>query len=72
MDDLAVAQIFLHRYSAEMAKELLANNGIYSVVVTDDLGGAGPNFTYLTGNIRLLVNKEDLSTVKKLLKLILP
>jgi hypothetical protein len=69
MSDIVVVSTFLQRYDAEMAKGLLDDKGIKSMISTDDCGGMRPGMSF--GNaITLSVQKVDLEKAKEILKVL--
>lgn len=68
MSDVVVVKTFLHRYEAEMAKNLLETKGIKSMIFADDCGGIRPNMPFGSA-ITLSVLKVDLKKTKKILGL---
>jgi len=67
MRELIAVQIYLDRNEAEIAKGLLAQNGIQSTISSDDAGGYRPNLVFGMGGIKLLVEKNDLKEAKEIL-----
>jgi hypothetical protein len=67
MSELVVVSTFLQRHEAQMAKGLLDNKGIKSMISADDCGGMRPGMSF--GNaITLSVQKADLEKAKKILQ----
>ena len=67
MEDLVIVREFLKRHDAEMARDLLWNNGIKGVVVADDCGGCRPHMLYATA-AKLLIKNEDLVRAQEILR----
>ncbi len=71
MSDLVIAKTFPKRYEAELAKGLLADEGIEATLSIDDMGGFAP-YLLLTrgrrGMAKLLVKKEDLEKAQDIFK----
>lgn len=57
-DDITVIKTFSNEMDAEMARQMLRNEGIESFVFKDDAGGMEP-YLQLTNSVRLVVSKED-------------
>jgi hypothetical protein len=57
-DEAVVLQTFPNRLLAEMAAQLLAGEGIDSLILADDAGGAYPPLQFIRG-VRLLVDAAD-------------
>ncbi|MGE5530130.1 MAG: putative signal transducing protein [Patescibacteria group bacterium] len=57
----------LDRIEAEMAKGLLAANGIEATISADDCGGTQPPLQ-LAGFVRLLVQEEDEESALEILR----
>lgn len=60
---------FTTRIDAELARGMLASNGIPSYIHADDAGGMQPFPGSYSSTIKLMVNKTDLSKAEKLMKL---
>ncbi len=60
-------KIFSNEIDAEIAKGLLAENGIPSQILKDDCGGMRPHLQ-LTLGVHLSVSAEDVEAAKRLLK----
>ena len=58
---------YRYRHEAELAKEILAGNGIESIVSADDAGGWRPELL-MTRPVRLLVDADDLEEARDLLE----
>ncbi|MCK5133996.1 MAG: DUF2007 domain-containing protein [Candidatus Sabulitectum sp.] len=60
MAELKTVRIFEMRYEAEMAKGLLLEQGIESMISADDCGGQLMGLTSLRkGGVKLLIRGED-------------
>lgn len=68
MKDLIKIKTFLSRPEAEIAKGLLAEQGIVAVISIDDAAGQLPDLAFLSGGVQLLVNKNDLDRAKAILE----
>jgi hypothetical protein len=68
MSDLIKIRTFLKKYEAELAKGLLAEQEIKSIISADDCGGYRPHLPLGMGGIQLLVKKEDAEKAKEILK----
>ncbi len=64
--DLVTIKIYGQKYEAEMDAELLENNGIATILVSDDCGGTRPGLSF-SGGCQLRINGADLEKAKKLL-----
>ncbi len=60
-------EVFINEINAEIAKGLLAENGIRSKILKDDCGGLEPQLQ-LTQGVHLSVPFGDVEEAKKLLK----
>ncbi len=71
MAELKAVKVFEKRYEAEMAKGLLVEQGIESMVAADDCGG---QLLGLSGirkrGIKLLVREEDLERAEEALQVL--
>jgi hypothetical protein len=70
MPDLVAIKTFAYRHEAELAKNLLAEEGIESVVSADDLGSHRPHLLFTGGKggmAKLLVRKEDVQEAERIL-----
>lgn len=70
-DDLnrtVVLNKYADEISAEIAKQVLNENGISSIISKDDAGGMTPNLQFVM-RIRLLVFSKDLKRAKQILNL---
>jgi hypothetical protein len=63
---LTKIRTFLYRHEAEMAKELLENEGIEVLISSDDHGGIRPSLAY-AGGVDLLIKEEDVPQATDLL-----
>jgi len=68
MKDLVVLKTFLYRHEAEMTKNILAEEGIETIISADDLGTCRPHLTFGLGGVKLLVKKENLKKSQKILE----
>ena len=68
MNDLVVLQYFLNRHEAGMAKGLLDEQGIVSVIDADDCGGARQGMSI--ARIRLMVPQGDFDRAKKAIEIL--
>lgn len=59
MGDVICVKTFGTRLDAEVAKSVLAANGIYSYICGDDVGGLGYGVGFTSGGIRLVTAKRD-------------
>jgi hypothetical protein len=67
MEKEIVLKTFLNRYEAEMAKGLLDEKGIDSMVSDDDVGGLHPGI--IVRECNLVVNEEDLEKAKDIIRI---
>jgi Putative prokaryotic signal transducing protein len=65
--DLINIKTFSSRQDAELAKGLLAANGVNAVVSGDDYGGINPGLSFSTG-VRLLVKEEDVVNAQRIFR----
>ena len=68
MDELIEIRTYYHRHDAELAKNLLWEQGIAAFISADDVGGYRPHLVLSTGGIRLSVNKNDEVRTQEILK----
>ena len=66
-DDLKLLKSYNRELEAEMAKELLENEGIRAMVVSDDCAGMYPQFQSQSKGVRLLVAPDDLEKAREVL-----
>jgi len=66
LDDAVILETFPNRISAEMAAGLLESEGIETLVLADDAGGAYPMLQHIRG-VRLLVAPEDEAQAREIL-----
>ncbi len=66
-EDLKLLKSFNRELEAEMAKEMLENEGIPAMVVADDCAGMYPQFQTQSKGVRLLVAPEDLERARDIL-----
>ena len=59
MSDLMCVKTFGSRLEADLAKGVLAANGIEALVCADDAGGMRPDLAFTSGGVRLVVAGED-------------
>lgn len=60
----------MFRHEAELARGLLKEENIESIVSADDVGGYIPNAAYITGNVKLLVHEEQALVAQEVLKVL--
>jgi hypothetical protein len=65
-DDAVVLETFPSRIEAEMAQGILEAEGIETMVMADDAGGAYPMLQFVRG-VKLLVAPEDEAQAKEIL-----
>ena len=65
-DDAVILETFSSRMEAEMAARLLEAEGIDTLIMADDAGGAYPMLQFVRG-VRLLVFKEDEARAREIL-----
>jgi Putative prokaryotic signal transducing protein len=65
--DLINIKTFSSRQDAELAKGLLAANGVNAVVSGDDYGGINPGLAFSSG-VRLLVKEEEVVNAKRIFR----
>ncbi len=58
---------FFYRHEAEIARSVLAANGIDAVVTSDDTGGQGPGLQYVLG-AHVLVHPGDAALARRILE----
>jgi hypothetical protein len=58
---------FFYRHEAELARSVLAANGIDAVIVSDDTGGQGPGLQYVLG-AHVLVHPGDAALARRILE----
>lgn len=66
MDGMVIVREFLYEHEAEMAKGILATEGIDAIVSSDDCGGLRPDIGFASG-IRLFVRVKDQEAATQLL-----
>jgi len=66
-DEAVVAATFQNRVLAEMAAQLLVQEGIESFILADDAGGAYPPLQAV-GGVRLLVDARDAARAREILE----
>lgn len=62
--EFIIAGVYFSRHEAEMAKGLLDDAGIWSVVSGDDCGGMRPDIALGMGNFKVTVNANDLDNAR--------
>lgn len=67
-DNLITLRSFNYRHEAEMAKSALEASGAPAVVFSDDGGGQEVSVQFVRG-AKLMVNQQDASRAKQILKL---
>lgn len=67
-DNLITLRTFNYRHEAEMAKSALEASGVPAVVFSDDGGGQEVSLQFVRG-AKLMVNQQDASRAKQILKL---
>lgn len=67
-DTLVSIHTFDYRHEAELAKSALEANGIHAIVASDDGGRQEISLQFVHG-AQLLVNPEDVTRAKSVLKL---
>jgi hypothetical protein len=58
---------FFYRHEAELARSVLAANGIDAMIVSDDTGGQGPGLQYVLG-AHLMVHPGDAALARRILE----
>ncbi|MEJ5329388.1 MAG: DUF2007 domain-containing protein [Desulfobaccales bacterium] len=66
-DEAVVLEVFPSRLLAEMAAQLLAQEGIDCLILADDAGGAYPPLQAIRG-VRLLVDAADAFRARQILE----
>ncbi len=69
LDGYVEVEIFLNDLDGEIARGLLAENGIEALISKDDCGGMMPNLQVSTG-VRLYVLPRDVEKSENLLKML--
>ena len=67
LDDAIVLETFFSRIEAEMAAGLLESEGVETMVLADDAGGAYPMLQFIRG-VRLMVYREDETRAREILQ----
>ncbi len=67
LDDAIILQTFPNRIEAEIVAGLLESEGIETMVLADDAGGAYPSFQFFHG-VRLMVYQEDAYRARQILQ----
>lgn len=70
MNNLVSVREVLTRHEAGMAKGLLEEQAVESVISADDCGGWRPELTFARGGIQLLVRVEDKTKALEILKIL--
>lgn len=70
MIDLINIRTFTQRYEAEMAKGLLSEQGIESIILADDCGGQRPDLSVRMGGVQLLIRKKDIEKANEILEIL--
>lgn len=71
MAELKTVKIFEMRYEAEMAGELLREQGIESMIASDDCGGQLMGLTSLRkAGVKLIVSQEDKEKATEVLEVL--
>lgn len=68
MEKEIVLKTFIHRYEADLARGLLNEKGIESMVSDEDVGGFRPGMI-IGESIQLIVNEKDLDKAKEAIKI---
>jgi hypothetical protein len=63
---LTKVRTFLYRHEAELAKEILENEGIQVLISSDDQGGMRPSMAF-AGGVDLFIKEEDILKATELL-----
>lgn len=66
--DPVCIKVFIHRYEAEMAQELLESAGINSFILSDDCGGMYPPLDLGKEGLRLMIRRVDLEEAREILE----
>lgn len=66
-DEAVILQVFPSRLLAEMAAQLLAQEGIDCLILADDAGGAYPPLQAIRG-VRLMVDAADAFRARQILE----
>jgi len=67
MKNEVVLKTFINMYEAQMAKGLLDEKGIVSMLSDEDIGGFQPGMI-IGETIKLMVNEEDLERAREVIK----
>ena len=62
-------KIYPSLIDAELAHQFLGENGIYTVVQVDDVGGMQPSMNFTVG-VKLLIDENDLEKAQDILQLV--
>ena len=65
--DLIVLKVFVTEMDANMARDILQDNGVKASVFKDDGGGTEPHLQRTNG-VRLIVHATDVERARKILK----
>ncbi len=66
-EDLIVLKVFITEMDANMARDILQDDGVKAFVFKDDGGGAEPHLQRTNG-VRLMVGPTDVDRARKILK----
>ena len=69
MDQAVVLKTFLRRHEAGIAKGLLDESGISSMILSDDCGG-WQTWMSFGFSIKLMVNDQDLQRAKEIIQVL--
>ncbi len=67
MSETVVLRSYAHEMEAEIARAVLASEGILAVVQRDDAGGMVPSLQFLHG-ARLVVHRSDAERAEEVLR----
>jgi hypothetical protein len=67
MVDTVIVKKFVHRHEAELAKNILAEEGVEAVVCADDCGGC---LNISAAAVKLMVKKKDADRASEILKVL--
>lgn len=70
MDDWIVFKVYFHQHEAELARGLLTEAGIQSVLKGDDCGGFRPHLTIGMGNYQLKIHPNDVQEAREILQVL--
>jgi hypothetical protein len=66
--ELVLLRRFAYMHEAELAKDLLEEEGIEAVILSDDYGGVPKELGFGTGQAKLLVFEDDVERAEELLE----